>query len=179
MSISMVFVRLEGTKARMRKLMKDISSRATTIIRGVEGIIYVALPSQELSWIDKVAKDDGVHKAEIQGLPKHDRALCGVLTVNLHKHIGRCRKCQELKPRKPHSGEVITVAKVEGLQELSLNGLISVMKQKMDEAMALAQEWDIAIKAVEKIPELQAQVNVLSKQMEEHRQALELFTKGG
>lgn len=170
-------VKLEGSMAKIRKLMKDADGRATRIVRGNEGTIYLCMPNHELGWIDKIAKDIGVKKAEVCSLPSYGKALCGVLTVNPGKHSAQCKKCRALMPAKPHDGEVRTVIKVEGLHDLSLNGLTSLMKGKMDEAMAIAQEYDTIIKAVEKIPELETQLEVLKRQIAEHRQALKYFMK--
>lgn len=171
------FVKLEGTKARTRRLMHDVSGRAQRIVRGNAGTLYIQLPSSELGWIDKVAGDIGVRKVEVQQLPVYFMAPCGVFTVNVGNHKGQCKKCQAIL-RKPHDGEVKTVAKVEGLQSMDINSLIAVMKQRADDALSLAQEYDSVIKALEKIPELQKQLESMAKQLDEHRQAIKCFTSG-
>lgn len=175
MTTTPAFVRLEGTPTRIRKVMKDVNGRVSKIIRGNEGLIYVELPSQELGWIDKVAKDLGVKKVEMSTLPTHSRAPCGALTVNLRGHSGRCKKCADLRPLKPHNGEARTVVKVEGLHNLTLDGLISLMKVKRDEALTIAQEYDTTIIAVEKLPTIQVQLEEITKQMDNQRQALKYF----
>lgn len=170
-------VRLEGTDTRIRKLMKDLNGRATILVRGGKGVVYAGVPNQELGWLDKIARDIGVKKAEIPAFPKYEKAPCGVFTTAPHYHVGRCRKCAALRPQKSHDGESKTVVRVEGLHDLTLNGLIGLMKGKMDEAMALAQEYDTVVKALEKVPELQLQLGALTKQIDEHRQALKYFTE--
>ena len=168
-------VRLEGSDARIRSLTKDVSGRASIIVRGSEGVMYVGIPNGERGWLDKVAKDHGVNQAVIDMLPEHERAPCGTLTTGLRGHTGRCKKCAALRPQKPRDGEVKTVLKVEGLHKLNLDGLLGFMKGKMEEAFALAQEYDTVIKAIEKIPELKAQMDKLTAQMGDHRQALKYF----
>lgn len=173
-------VKLEGSKGRIRKLMRDINGRAHKLVRGTEGVIYAEMPSQELSWMDKIAHDIGVKKLEVWEFPKHEQAPCGVYTVEVGRHKGKCKSCQAILSRKrPHDGEARVVAKLEGaksLDELSLNGLVGLMKGKMDEALQLAQEYDTVIKAVEKIPELNEQMKKLNEQVSEHKSALKYFT---
>lgn len=177
-SSQMPIVRVEGTKARMRKFLKDVNNRASKVVRDGNAA-YLALPAQELGWLDKVTRDTGVKKLDAREFPAHEKAPCGVLTTRLRYHIGRCKKCAALRPPKPHNGECKTVLKVEGLQDMTLGGLIVLMKSKMDEALALAQEYDTTIKALEEIPTLQGQLGVLQKQIAEHRQALDYFTRHG
>lgn len=176
-SSQMSVVRIEGTDAHMRMFLKDVNSRASKIVRDGSAV-YVAVPAQELGWLDKIARDVGVKKLEVQEFPVHKKAPCGVFTTQLRYHIGRCKTCAALRPSKPKDGPVRTVLHVEGLHDLSINGLLSLMKQKMDEAFALAQEYDTVIKAIEKIPALEEQIKTLQKQMIEHRAALEYFSEG-
>ncbi|KKK60839.1 hypothetical protein LCGC14_3020320, partial [marine sediment metagenome] len=90
---SLSSVKLEGTEYRIHKVFKDLNGRASIVIKGGKGILYVGVPSSELGWLDKVTKDIGVKKHEITILPKYGKAPCGILVVNLHQHVGRCKTC--------------------------------------------------------------------------------------
>lgn len=172
-------VRIEGTLAHMGKFLKDVSNRASKVVRGSSGVVYVELPSSELGWLDKVAKDTNVKKLEIPHLPTYKTAPCGILTTALYSHVPRCKKCAALRPPKPHDGEAATVVKVEGLEDLTLWGMIDFMKKRMDEALLLAQEYENVIKAVENIPELESQIKRLQEQLGNHKQAVKYFTERG
>lgn len=174
----MSIVKIEGTNTRMRKFLKDVNSRASKIVRDTSAV-YVAVPAQELGWLDKVAKDVGVKRLEVQEFPANKQAPCGIFTTQLRYHTGRCKKCAALRVSKPQSGECKTVLKVEGLQDFSINGLLSLMKQRMDEALGLAQEYDTTIKAIENIPALEEQTKTLQRQVAEHREALKFFSETG
>jgi len=174
-SSQMPIVKIEGTEAHVRNFLKDVAGRATKIVRDKDSTVYVAIPAQELGWIDKIARDTNVKKTEVHIFPMHEKAACGVFTTRLRYHTGRCKQCTALRPPKPCNSEVRTVVKVEGLHDLTLGGLVALMKGKMDEAMALAQEYDTVVKAIEMVPELQSQLGTLNKQIDEHRQALKYF----
>lgn len=168
-------VRLEGSRIRIHRLLKDIDGRASVVVHGAAGTLYVGVPSCELGWIDKVARDIGCKKLEVQSLPEHKKALCGILTTSVKHHTPRCKKCISLRPPKPHNGKAVTVVKVEGLHDLTFSGLIELMKKRMDEAFMLAQEYDTVIKAAEKIPELESQLKTYQEQLGDHKQALRHF----
>lgn len=133
-SASLASVKLEGTEARIRKILKDLNARATVIIRGSGKALYVAVPTSELGWLDKIAKDIGCTKHELPSLPKHAKALCGILTVSKRHHEGRCKACaivrSEMPPvrkqlTKPRTMKVVTVGKIEPGQNFDLNGVIA------------------------------------------------------
>lgn len=168
-------VRLEGSKVRVHRLLKDINGRASIVVHGGSGILYVGVPSCELGWLDKVARDIGCKKQEMQGLPEYGEAPCGLLTTSVAHHTPRCKKCTALRPPKPHNGEAVTVVKVEGLHDLTFNGLLELMRKRMDEALVLAQEYDTVIKAAEKIPELETQLKTYQEELGDHKQALRHF----
>ena len=138
-------VRLEGSEYRIHKLLKDLNGRATVIVRGSRGILYVGLPSQELGWLDKVIKDIGCKKQELPSLPEHEAALCGVLVINRRYHEGRCKACAVLRvqkppvtkqPRKPRASKAIVVAKIEPGQNFDLNGVIASIEITHDRLFA-------------------------------------------
>lgn len=174
----MPIVMVDGTKAHIRMFLKDINHRASKVVHD-GNVVYVALPAQELSWLDGIAKDTGVRRREVPKFPAHGKAPCGLLTTKLRYHMSRCRKCTVLRAPEPQHGESKTVVKVEGLHDLTLSGLVELMRRKMDESLALAQEYDTVLKALEKMPALQEQLTELQRQIAEHQQALGYFMKHG
>jgi len=136
-SANLVSVRLEGTEPRIRKILKDLNGRATVIIRGSGKVLFVGVPSNELGWLDKVARDIGCTKHELPSLPKHEKALCGILTVSKRYHEGRCKACAAVRaqmamvpaPLKPAKvAKAVTVGKIEPGQNFDLNGVIASLE---------------------------------------------------
>ncbi len=139
-------VRLEGTEPRIRKILKDLNGRATVIIRGSSKALFVGVPSSELGWLNKVAKDMGCTTHELPALPKHEQALCGILTVSKRYHEGRCKACAKIrsqtpqvekkapKPLKPSATR--TVGKIEHGQNFDLDGVIASVEITHDRLFA-------------------------------------------
>ena len=126
-SANISIVRIEGTEAHVRMFLRDVNGRATKIVRDKGNVVYVCLPSQELGWLDKVARDVNVKKQEVRELPAHQVALCGICTTQLKQHSARCKRCTAMRPKKSQDGECKTVTKAIGLQDASLSGLICLM----------------------------------------------------
>lgn len=147
-SPNLASAKLEGTEARIRKILKDLNGRATAIVRGSSerkgtAILYVAVPANELGWLDKVAKDIGCTKHEIPSLPEHEKALCGVLTVNRRHHEGRCRACAKVRAQTAPAGKRVptktpkasaskTIGKIEPGQNFDLDGVIASIEVTYD-----------------------------------------------
>ena len=126
-------VKLEGSESHIRRVLKDINGRATKIIRGPKGVLYVGVPSSELAWLDTVAKDAGCKKSEISSFPDHRKAPCGVLTTDRPHHALRCKACIALRPKDRSSvsskaSEVIVVARIEPGQDFNLDGIITSLE---------------------------------------------------
>lgn len=177
-------VKLEGTEAHIKKILRHLDGRATVVVRGAKTELFVAVPGSELGWLDKVAHDMGCKKLEIPELPEHEKAPCGILTTDVRHHKARCKECLKLKPEKPapvprttrsRNGKAQTVVKVEGLHDLTLEGLVTFMKNRMEDALALASEYDTVLKALEKIPELEDKLGQFQGELDSHRNALKYF----
>jgi len=137
-SANLASIRLEGTEPRIRKILKDLNGRATVIIRGSGKALYVGIPSSELGWLDKIAKDIGCTKHELPSLPEHEKTLCGILTVSRRYHEGRCKACaivraqmppaekKALKKLRPSAAR--TVGIIEPGQNFDLNGVIASLE---------------------------------------------------
>ena len=134
-SANLASVRLEGSKPRIRKILKYLNGRATVIIRGSGKALYVGIPSNELGWLDKIAKDIGCTKHELPSLPYYEKALCGILTVSKRYHEGMCKACAIVRaktgpvekrvPRSVKASKPVTVGKIEPGQNFDLNGVIA------------------------------------------------------
>ncbi len=137
-SANLVSVRLEGSEPRIRKILKDLNGRATVIIRGSGKALYVGIPSSELGWLDKIAKDIGCTKHGLPSLPEHEKALCGILTVSKRSHEGRCKVCARVRaqmppaekkaPKAAKASKPVTVGKIEPGQNFDLNGVIASLE---------------------------------------------------
>lgn len=133
-SANLASVRLEGSRPRIRKILKDLNNRATVVIRGSGKALYVGVPPNELHWLDKIAKDIGCTKHELPSLPEHEKALCGVLTISKRYHESRCKACARVKsempparkePKRPRPSKAVSVGKIEPGQNFDLNGVIA------------------------------------------------------
>jgi len=140
-SPNLASVRLEGTEPRIRKILKDLNGRATVIIRGSGKALYVGVPHSELGWLDKIAKDIGCTKHELPSLPKHEKALCGILTVSRRYHEGRCKACAIVRtqmpvvpaaPKRARASKAVAVGKIEPGQNFDLNGVIASLELTHD-----------------------------------------------
>ncbi len=134
---SLASVRLEGSEPRIRRILKDLNGRATVIIRGGSKVLFVGVPSNELGWLDKVARDIGCTKHELPSLPKHEKALCGILSVSKRYHEGRCKACAIVRaqmspvrkePTKQRPSKATTVGKIEPGQNFDLNGVVASLE---------------------------------------------------
>lgn len=142
-SANLASVRLEGSETRIRKILKDLNGRATVIIRGSGKVLYVGVPTSELGWLDKVARDIGCTKQVLPSLPAHKKALCGILTVSKRYHEGRCKACaiaraqmgqagKEASTKTPKASASTTVGKIEPGQKFDLNGVIASLELTHD-----------------------------------------------
>ena len=135
---SLASVRLDGSEPRIRKILKDLNGRATVIIRGSGKVLFVGVPPIELGWLDKVARVIGCTKHELPSLPEHEKALCGILTVDRRHHEGRCKACANIRSRMPpaekrtpksvKASKAVTVGEIEPGQNFDLNGVIASLE---------------------------------------------------
>ena len=144
-STNLSTVKLEGTPIRIRRALKFLNGRATLVVHGSKQILFIGVPHSELGWLDKVAKDIGCKKLELNVMPKYETALCGLLTTDKWHHEGRCKACGKIreargpvkKPRKaPTALKCKTVGKVEPGQSFDLNGVIASVEVTHDRIFA-------------------------------------------
>lgn len=79
--------------------------------------------------------------------------------------------------RSPPNGEARSLFKVPGLPSFSIDGLLSVLQAKRDEAMELATQYDGAIGALTQLTTLDAELFKLQQEKLEHQKALVFFLK--
>jgi hypothetical protein len=180
----MVWVKIEGTDGRLRRAIKDTKDRAHIQVRDTNKQFYIEIPEQELGWLDKIKTDLNLTTQIIGGEgPTYQKTPCGVNSVNPKWHILACNACKALrgppKVKKPHDGVSKTIFTLPGLPDFSLNGLVSYLKDKRDEAMAMATELDSAIIAVEKLEGLETQLKSLQAEKIEQVKALDFFLGKG
>lgn len=96
-------------------------------------------------------------------------------------HTGGCKACHAIKPTqkvsvaKPRAGKAEAIVTVPGLQHMSVNGLLSLMQERLDKLMEMAQEYDSAIKALKGLDALDAELSRLISEKEQHSKALAIF----
>ena len=99
------------------------------------------------------------------------------------KHKSGCKSCKALQPvnppppvssstSTPKPGPVEVVYRVPGLEEHSVEGLLSVMRLKSEEALTLAGQMAEAVSVVEVFVAGAQRLTQLRKEQAEHRKAL-------
>lgn len=176
----MLWFRLEAYDSKMRKVRKQMHNTVDYISAGA-GKTFVGIPESEKKWLLDKSKDMGFSMAEVDGPPQYQTAECGEKVTDTRYHRLGCQKCMALrgKVRKIENrpSEVKSVFKVPGLTHFSVNGMLSVMKGRADEALRLASEYEQAIKALEGLESLEARMIQFRKEADEHRKALAYFLR--
>ena len=181
------WVRLNGSAHRILRAMKDFNGRAKNLVRDTKEQVYVEVPDSELSWADKVAKDMGLSATVVPVPPEFETAPCGARSTNVEQHKLHCKTCYPLthdgrrwedrntaRPRVPASA-VRVRATVPGLRGMDLNSVMAVMKQRLEECMTIAQNYEAAIKAIEGISDSDKRLAQIQQELSEHKKALKLF----
>jgi hypothetical protein len=176
----------------MRKVFRDIKPRVPNFVRVNVREVIVETPESELGWLDSVVKDLNL-KATRTETPIFQAAPCGDKTVDVKHHLLSCSKCRVLRglPAKPvpggfrpdyhprakkdHNGKVETKFHLPGIPDLSLNGLISLMVQRRDEALQIGADLDSAINAVSKFETLNNQIAEMQAERDEMKKAMAYF----
>ena len=73
------------------------------------------------------------------------------------------------------NGPVKTLFKVEGLQDFSLNGLLSIMQQRKDEAFELAATYERLVTSLVELETANEKLSKYASEVAEHRKALAVF----
>ena len=168
----------EVTGSKIKKAAYDL--RACQPVFVSKSSILIRIPESEKSFIQKVTTDLSLSLRPYgDELPPNRKMACGKVYVegrNTSMHIGQCKVCR-VAMGKSVTKPAVTVVKVKGLTEMSINGLLSAMKLRYEECMDLAGEWDRAIKALEGLTTLQERTKALEVEKVEHTKAIKLFLK--
>ena len=174
------YVKLEGTAIRIRKMLMHLNGRATLLVRGSKGVVFVGMPSIELGWIDKVAKDVGCKKAEIMSIPEHTKALCGVFTTNASAHEAHCKACARGRMPagklttipKPVPSKPATIAHIEPGQNFDLNGVIASIEITHDRLFAELENIENLLTNLKAYRDAEEKLTCLGKEASERMQAV-------
>lgn len=174
-----------GTNARIRKGIKDLQG-ASILVQDTSKGIYVKIPESEKGWLDKICNDLGLNCVPCVA-PEYFQADCGKLTTNPARHKMACRSCLALRGitevKKPvkhiHEGDgkSQTLFKLPGLPDFSLDGLISYLQGRRDEALNIAQEIDTTVSNLTKMKEIENTLSTILNEREEIKKALDYFLK--
>jgi len=180
-STNLSAVRLEGTEYSIRKVMKDLNGRAAVVIRGGKGLLYVGVPSIELGWLDKLVKDIGVKKHEIQSLPEHKIAPCGAHVIHLKQHTGRCKACARLRPAGGPSKatKAETVAVIEPGQDFNLDGVIASLEITRERIYEQLEKLEALIGNLKGFREARDKLTGLEKEAKDRMQAAKMLLNEG
>ncbi|MAH48460.1 hypothetical protein CMI37_21725 [Candidatus Pacearchaeota archaeon] len=156
-------------------------------------------------WLNSVAKDFNSQAVEARAPSETQRAACGqelAMVVSKAKHQAGCKSCRAAlgkpparkhgeaaaeaarqkdtpRPEEPaatrRNGPVVSTFRVDGLREFNLDGLLTVLRRKADEAMAVAGELEQAVSAVESLRTTDAQLTQLVAQRAEQQKAMVHF----
>ena len=127
-----------------------------------------------------------------------------VVNAKAAYHSGQCKHCRrsagKLKDRPDHvgrkvpsrlqvvpvgdvpsnepyaaDGDVKTVVQIPGLADFSLDGVLSVMRQRLEEILQLAATYEQSITAIAGLADMEKTYREYMAQMESHRQAVAHF----
>ena len=170
------FYYVEASESKIRKAAHDLRDCQPVFKDKTRFLIRVS--ESEKGFVDKVVADLGIKiKPYGEELPPNRKLPCGKYYIegkNLTSHTSHCRVCR-ISMGKPAPKPAITIAKVRGLTEMSINSLLSAMKQRYEECMDLAAEWDRAIKALEGIETLSVRTKALEQEKIEHTKTIKHF----
>jgi hypothetical protein len=175
--------------------LKDLDGRATTVVRDTSNIIYVAVPPSELGWLDKVVKDMGCKRLDVDELPEHEIALCGTKTTHKKQHEGGCKSCRvlhaqqesqrpkkekrERKPRKPRSSKSTRIlAKIEPGQNFDLDGVITSVEMTRDRLLEAYNGLDDLAKNLRAYKDITERIPSLEQEAKDRMAAARKLLEG-
>lgn len=185
--------------SKHKKAVRDLAH--FKVVRHTKGMIFTSVKGDELRHFHYTCKALNLSPKEMpeDQVPTYEEAPCGHHTTNVHAHSGRCKTYATMRQNgqqatdadadappaetQPHrngkAGPVTTVFKLPGLSDVSLQGVIDLMKARRDTALNLATELDSVITALEKSSEVDQQLATLEAERQQYRKALVHFTEGG
>jgi NDP-sugar pyrophosphorylase family protein len=176
----MIWYRVDGpTASKTLKAMKSYSRGGVQVVRQSSTRFWIGV-GEGHKWTDDISRDFGVHLTESDE-PGYLTATCGVCVVSsgVIRHESRCKSCRSVLSQKStcKNSDVKTLFSVDGLSDISLDGMISVLQQKRDEALHIAEEMDSLVQALTSVDDLDNQLLRLQEQRAEQQKALNYFLK--
>lgn len=184
----MVWTKLEGSEYAIRKSFQHVKPRVPNFVRVKKTEVIVETPESELKWLGDTIRDLNLKSSPLAEAPVYETAPCGDKSTDVKHHLLSCKKCKVIRgiPEKEKpttvrstktrkNGKSIVKFKLPGLPDFSLNGIISLMQQRRDEALQLAGDLDAAINAVTKVESINTKMGEMEKEREELQKGLAFF----
>jgi hypothetical protein len=144
------------------------------------------IKNDHYTWAEKVAKK--YHSSVVRISSDYaanytSQSICGVFLRSdgvKTIHEAQCGSCKAARPA-IKSAESIkyngvkTLVSVRELSDLSLQGIIDLMKQRIDEAMAIGGAFETAVTALENLAESEQKLRTLENDLKESRNAVRYF----
>lgn len=174
--------KLTGSDYAIRKFCQQ--GRDTQNIRSGRDIIYLHINTDEEDWLHHTTKSLNLTAREVDAIPDYAAVACGQLFV-LDSHVAHernCNRCRSIQGRGPiirnqGQGEVKTLLRLPALADhgMDLDGLISLLAQRRDEALEIAQQLDTVLVSIQGIHSIQERLDIIQKEEQQYRKALRLF----
>lgn len=178
-------------------LAKALGGRDKVIVIDVATTQAYVNASHYPLWCQRLAKDLSATVARLRYTPTGLKSsYCGYLfasTTVLRRHqSGRCKICRterqrlagglatareynNLRTATQTASIVKTIISVKGLADFSLNGMISVLRQREDEAMRIAQAYSTAAESLIRLEAAEAELTALQARISEDRKGVQHF----
>ena len=186
---------IEGKAQSLRKAVKSCTEQKLLVVRGDSmrsGISHAWVGSgndHANSWTQKIARDFGVNISPSEE-PRWMEALCGaklISTMDIERHIFACAKCRSLNgmapvsPRKTglHKKDVVTISAIviSPTEVVTLENILSMYRNKYDEAMLIAMDYDQVVKAIENLRNAEVRLSELKEEIDNDRKSLLYFLR--
>ena len=184
---------LTGSQYKLKKFLTKPNLRGITVRDSRErGYIFVK-NSDEQGWLGKEVADYNLRykKLDNRDQPVVLLAACGVKVTVLLTHERACNSCKSVKglaPRSPrnakntlsnnkNSCEEKTVFSLPGLPDMSMNGVLSLARQRVDETLALSVKYQDLVTAIEGMQAMEEEFKTITESREQHIAAIEHFMK--
>jgi len=182
---------ITGGAYQLKKFMTKPNLRGITV-RGSpqKGFIFIK-NGVELGWLTGEVKNYNLRykRLDNRDQPLVKKAACGVnLTeVSWFAHERACKSCRSVKGLAPKQknvtkvsgnkkgGETKSLFKLPGLPDMSMNGVLSLAKQRVDEALALSVQYADLVVAIEGMQKMEEEFNRITEGKEEHIKAIQFF----
>ena len=162
-------------------LAQGLDTQAIDYIRGVKGQLFAdVLPERQHIW-QQLLKGRAIQTREGAEPPPYEIALCGAKTINPRAHGSNCKECTRVRNQRKAAlkngkhGPVEKIFQLPGLIEFDLAGFKGVLVNRRDEALALAEEYDLALRYLEGLESANLRLQQAQAELQEAQQGLRYF----